>query len=498
MKKNDPLLTFTTIAAIVYLFMSYNSVGYYHPDEHYQILEFANYKLGKLDYEQLPWEYHYRIRSTFQPWIALAFIKVSNAIGVYNPYTITFLLRMLTALLSLCSIYRIVKVFSEYISPEFKILFLYLSWFLWFLPFINVRFSSETLSAIFFLLAVSYVLRPGKLGARSGYIVGLCCGLCFLCRFQSAFMIMGMLLWLIFVRKEAIRNLILIMLLCLSIVILGIIMDTVFYDAFTFSAWNYFRENILNDKASQFGIQPWNLYLSDIIRMLYFPCGIIILVSLIMYFVKFPKSLVTWSLVPLILVHFLVPHKEVRFLFPIVNFLPLILIKGMFEPMFGNTLRPKVVQILVMFIIIVNSVALTITLFSSPENGRIQITKYVYDHFKDEKLKIYYIGADNPFRPYPFIRQSFYEIAPVTFQQLQYFEQIDTAHITGDVNLLVLRRRHLHDGEIEDQLKSVEAEHLSSGKPSWCRYLLNMISYSPDGNDYVLYRIKSGVAHTRK
>ena len=66
-----------------YLFLilsSIFSVGFYHPDEHYQILEFANYKLGNINSSQLPWEFHEKIRPTLQPLLALITIKILNCI----------------------------------------------------------------------------------------------------------------------------------------------------------------------------------------------------------------------------------------------------------------------------------------------------------------------------------------------------------------------------------------------------------------------------------
>lgn len=36
------------IALIVHFITAFNSIGFYHAEEHYQILEFAHYKMGYL------------------------------------------------------------------------------------------------------------------------------------------------------------------------------------------------------------------------------------------------------------------------------------------------------------------------------------------------------------------------------------------------------------------------------------------------------------------
>ena len=50
------------ISILSLLISSIFSVGFFHPDEHYQILEFANYKMGNINPTQLPWEFHEKIR----------------------------------------------------------------------------------------------------------------------------------------------------------------------------------------------------------------------------------------------------------------------------------------------------------------------------------------------------------------------------------------------------------------------------------------------------
>lgn len=62
---------------LVTLLYAVLSTGVYHPDEHFQILEYAHMKLfGKPAPEQLPWEYGLKMRPGFQPMIAYAVGKL--------------------------------------------------------------------------------------------------------------------------------------------------------------------------------------------------------------------------------------------------------------------------------------------------------------------------------------------------------------------------------------------------------------------------------------
>jgi GPI mannosyltransferase 3 len=57
-------------AVVVRILTAWFNGGYFHPDEHWQILEFAWYKLGHEPASILPWEFPAQIRPGLQPWIA--------------------------------------------------------------------------------------------------------------------------------------------------------------------------------------------------------------------------------------------------------------------------------------------------------------------------------------------------------------------------------------------------------------------------------------------
>ena len=137
------------------------SVGYHHPDEHFQILEVCNYKLGNSPVTDLPWEFAAKIRPGLQPFIAYCFITVFNSIGINSPFIITFLFRLLIGLFGWFVVCKLVmQLFPDFSTDRGKKIFVLLSFFLWFVPYLNVRFSSENTGAISFLLVIYLLLKP--------------------------------------------------------------------------------------------------------------------------------------------------------------------------------------------------------------------------------------------------------------------------------------------------------------------------------------------------
>ena len=97
------------IGIVISVLMAWNSEGFYHYDEHYQIIEFAQYKAGKAVPEGLAWEFHEKIRPGLQPFFAYLVLKASYSMGFNNPFQIAFLLRLMSLALSLFVAYHFGK-----------------------------------------------------------------------------------------------------------------------------------------------------------------------------------------------------------------------------------------------------------------------------------------------------------------------------------------------------------------------------------------------------
>lgn len=303
------------------LLTSYFSVGYAHPDEHFQILEFAQYKLGRIDPDILPWEFHAKIRCALQPSLVYVFVKLwERPFGSINPFYFTFFLRFLSAFLSFISIMLLFRAFKmEFRS--FKIYY-FLSCSIWFMPYVMVRFSSETWSGIFLGFGIYFLLQENR-KKLSLLFAGLLFGLAILFRIQIAFCIFGIIMWVIFYRNFFFASLCTFGLLCA--LLFGFAIDRWFYGEYVCTIYQYYFYNIVKGVANSFGTYGiWYYPLLYLIHI--FPLISIPFIFLIVRFIFYQrKHIITWTIIPFIFIHFLIPHKEIRFLYPIFIFIPLII-----------------------------------------------------------------------------------------------------------------------------------------------------------------------------
>ncbi len=330
--KNIKWLLLLTL--VFHLITSVYSVGFHHLDEHYQILEFANFKLGNNQPSDLPWEFEAKLRPAVQPAIAFTVIKASQSIGITDPFTQAIILRILSSILSLLSVVLLVYLFKDEIKSE-KLLkwFLYLSFFLWFAVYAQVRFSSEGWSGTFFFIgfALLHYLKTKEKSQLNFLFIGFILGFAFIFRYQVGLLIFGLLLWLLFIDKMKFKKILLICFGITAAILIGVLIDKWFYGSWTFSAWNYFQYNIIKGKVSDFGVHPWYFYFTEIFWKAVPPFSLFLIFLPLFWFIVKPKNVFTWMLVPFLLVHFLIGHKELRFLFPLINIIPLFIVLGIQE-----------------------------------------------------------------------------------------------------------------------------------------------------------------------
>jgi phosphatidylinositol glycan class B len=384
------------IISVVYILTAIHSNGYYHPDEHFQLIEFAGLKSGWNHGVNLAWEYDAQIRPALQPAIAVCVFKILNLSGINDPFLLSMALRLLTAVLSLICIRFFVRNFLSSVHENYRSFFLLLSYLLWFLPAVNVRFSSESWAGLMLLAAVS-MIYSGKDSINRNTVTGILLGLSFVFRFQMAVAIFGLLLWLIIIRKAPLKNIMYLLSGIIAVVIAGTAIDVWFYGNFVFTPWNYFKINIIHDIASHFGVAPWFFYLREILIRPVFITGIIMLLSMLILLLYDYKHILLWCLVPFLLIHSLIPHKELRFLFPMVNFVPLILMSAFqtVKSIYGKHITAFVIPVLTVAAII-NIGGLVMMSFKPAMYGNVNMIQYIAKHCAGH-VNIYTVAHSNPY-----------------------------------------------------------------------------------------------------
>lgn len=397
------------VALVVYSITAYYSVGFYHADEHFQIIEFAGLKSGWNHWGDMPWEYFAQIRPTIQPTLAYGLIRFFKFIGITDPYTITFLLRELTGLLIILALTYFFKQTKRFVhsskKPSFNSLLetLYLGFLLliWYVPYLGVRFSSETWSAIFLIFAMGSFFAE-KQSAKTIILTGLFFGISFLFRYQILFALVGFGIWFLLFNRRNWKNPVLIIGTFLVVFAVGILIDSWFYGEVTISVWNYFNHNILLDKASEFGRYPWDYYLNKLFHLPTKLIGTLFFLSIAASLVFRNKLPFIWMILCFILFHSFVGHKEERFLFPIVFFFPFLFIQ--FFQLLLEYLPKRIALGLVgltsLAILFTSIIGISVLAVSPGGLGRNGVTHFIHTQFNNRRVHLITVPLSNPYEPW--------------------------------------------------------------------------------------------------
>ncbi len=368
---------------ISYTIAAYVMVGNLHADEHFQILEFANFKRGLIEARHLPWEFEARLRPTIQPTLALVILEALSVLHLTDPYSQAFILRLLSALFFLYSSYALFNALKSDLSTSWiRYVFLGSTFFLYVFPVIGVRFSSENWCTCFFMLGFARLysslkgIPPKELTARTVFIVGILFGLSFLFRYQAAIMLVCLALWLLLFHGKQFRYWLIMLSSFVLIITGGVLFDRWFYGEWALTAWNYFNANLLQGVAASFGVEPWWWYFTtiDFSKWMIFLNGTLIGLIVLFLFTEL-KNPVNWVFSLFVLIHCLISHKEIRFLFPVLVFIPYMIARALQTLQSVFKKRRNSLAILSPLLII-NSFAFVACLFRVYDNSH-EIHKFI-------------------------------------------------------------------------------------------------------------------------
>lgn len=449
------------IALVIYCITAYNSHGYIQEDEHYQIIEFAQLKLGLTEPHYLPWEYHQQMRSAFQPTVAYAVFSFCKIFSITDPYILAFILRLLTAFLAIFIITQFVKATVNLIEERYQRAYIVFSYLFWFLPFINVRFSSEAWAGLFFLLAVAIALK----NKPSYFLIGIFLGVSFLCRFQSAILAISLLAWLILIKKETGKNFLKICAGGILIFLLGVMIDRWFYGNFTFTSSNYFYNTIIDDTTKDFGHSKLYAYIKVMLVRPSILIGVPLIFSLLILFLKDRRNLFLWITVPFIIIHSFIPHKEYRFLFPLMNFIPVIIIMGIqILKIKQNKFSSLIANIILIIFFIANAVILT-GAATRAADARVSISRYIHTQYRNKSVKVFYSYWSDYFTPE--IPANFYKEKNIELIRISELQDIITTPSDSSKLIFVVLRKPIDDNVNSDQLIKLGYKKEMQSLPEW-------------------------------
>jgi phosphatidylinositol glycan class B len=318
------------VSAFLFFVCAVFSIGQHNPDEYYQIVEFASTKLGISDPVGLPWEYREEIRSWLQPAMYVGVARVAGYFGLQRPLSLLFLFRLTTAIILWSALWSLVVAGRHWFSDEIERRRLYsVAAFLWLLPFLGSRTSSEALSAAalcFGIALLEWRTRSPSRHSRSGLAVlaGAAFGLCFDFRYTSGFMAAGAGVWYLLPAKERLSLFVALAFGALLALAFGAVADWWGYGHITFPAYSYFYQNFVLGRSRTFGSDPFfaYLYIPPLESYATAPLSFGLLVATLVAWLARPFSVLTWASVPYVVLLCVAAHKEARFVFPLIPFLP--------------------------------------------------------------------------------------------------------------------------------------------------------------------------------
>lgn len=203
-----PVRGLLVASLLAHVLAAWFNAGPFQPDEHFQILEFAAYKLGTVPAQSLAWEFAEQARPALQPALAWAAFRLFGALGVSDPFLVVFALRLGMGLLGLSLTLVILRHGLPSIrSAACRRFFITFSLVFAYLPFLHGRFTSENAAGLALFSGAFLVLRlldpdrPRRSDALWA-LAGVLLVLAFYFRFQVGFAIAGLGAWLLWQRPS--------------------------------------------------------------------------------------------------------------------------------------------------------------------------------------------------------------------------------------------------------------------------------------------------------
>ncbi len=468
------------------------SVGYHHPDEHFQVFEFCNYKLGLSPAKDLPWEFAANCRSAIQPFKTYVLSKALQFLGIYNPFTIAFILRLLMGIFAFWVNCKLIKQFlPDFKSDTAKLFFVGCSFLLWFLPYITVRFSAENVSGVCFFMALSLIYTLDKdsgLKFISDLIfAGLLLGFTFFLRLQMGFGIVALGLWLILNKKLNFIHWVIFILSGLFAVYLSIGIDYWFYGKWIFTPSIYFNLNIIQNVAAKFGVFPWWYYFSAFFEKGVPPISLLLIILCILGIWQKPKHIISFVFLFFLLGHFAIGHKELRFIYPLVLGLPYLVAIGLQKVMEIKFFNKKAIRISFKFLILINYMLLVYKAIT-PAQEMIKYYEFVYNFSKKHTTTFFAFNKS----PYSLdgTELNFYKPKNINAVSIKDSTELNKLLSTTNVNNYVLYLSHtLKPGP---ELNGYKVEKLYCLFPDWLlKYNIN--NWQDRSYLWVVFRIYNKV-----
>jgi phosphatidylinositol glycan class B len=378
---------------IIQLIFCFTSVGYFHPDQHFQIIEFSSFQLKEANATKDIWELSSNIRPTLQVYLFSAFKLFCFAISIENPFYQLTILRFLQGVTFFIA-FNMIAFYVCNTKPERTLIItILLLNFSWFLPYSRTLFSSEMVSALVFFPALAFFHHcylSNKTHLYNSVFTGFLLAASFFLRFQIAFAITGFAIWILVFEKQFKISIYLLIGFVIGTAT-NIFLDYNFYHKLAFTPYLYFKVNILDGVAASFGEKNFVFYIGVLSAIVGAP---LISIFLLYNYVKtciqqFNHPLILSTLI-FILGHFIIGHKEDRFMFTIICMIPMLLAlnDNAYDFLSTSYKWKKIIIPILVFSTGLNFILLILFIFN-PYSQTIHFEDILSSKISSEQTKVY-------------------------------------------------------------------------------------------------------------
>lgn len=315
-------------------FQAFHTIEILHPDEHFQVLEPAARAAWGIGWTT--WEWTEGLRSWVTPTLFLPFLKFLSLLGLQGGPSSIYLCRTVVASLStafLLSFWTLLK--DRRLSPLSQWLVVSIAalepaW---------IRFGSatltDTLAMDFLWLAMPWISRLSfSKSSQRVALAGFLLGLPFLFRIQMAMFAAGFLIPFAWASvsnrtdRKGQKKFFALILGFSSVVFIQGVVDWLTWGRFLGSVLTNIQRNLIDQVSSTYGVEPWSFYLTHSpteyggVFVLLLPVSLLGAAFIITQgVVKRTQTLdlaIFSGTLFYTLIHTLIPHKESRFLYPIL------------------------------------------------------------------------------------------------------------------------------------------------------------------------------------
>ena len=430
------LLILVGIALAVQIITAFTAIGYFHPDQHFQIVEPSSMLTSQDENFQEVWEFETMIRPTLAIYGYYYLRELTDFFGVSDAFSEQLVGRIIVSLLSFFLSFLLLFRALRDNSDFSRLLGVLLLGFAWVFPYTRTMLSSENFSLIFLVVSIYLLIGKNK-NHKIYFLSGTLMAVAFYLRFQIAFALVGIFLALIFEEKW-IKKFTYLALGFGLVAILNTLLDSSFYGQFVLTPWNYFEVNIIEGVAASFGVQGPLYYPMVILLILGAPLiSILFLAFVISSCWKNPKSYIVLSVLLFLFGHTLVGHKEERFLVPIFSLLPILVAQG-----FDYLKKPKgkapwlkvVLWIILVPSIILNTFLLFVFMVMPYHQNLSMAQKISKEYTVNDKVEIFCLRS-GPFQTPSDLMTRYYENSFPKNIKLTLVENID--EIPDDRSILL-------------------------------------------------------------